>query len=498
MTQIIILVFGFLLSNRAVSFNLPVHTARLRQSETSKPEGTRPSIARLRGCLYSLYQVNTTWKRSACLPAVRDQDSRGDNDEGQPNVVDPLRLLLIAQFLLFIGVGAVIPSIPLYGKELGFSSAANGIVISIPSVAMLFLSMVGGKYADQARKPAMIIGMALIAISDLGTAVAATLPMLLVARLGLGAGRCISESGERGMLADLANQRPLLRGRALASQQACAALGIAIGAPLGGLVVDRYGPRAAFLCVTVAATLAMILYCFLPETVNFSEKEKVGVATNLSVSSDSKAEWGTLLSQKQWRGIAMCQSGASFGFAAKIAAIPVLAASTLPEGAAAAGTLISAVGLSGLIGAPAGGFLTDRAGAKTAVVSGGLLSAVGLFLIPVSLAGSFDDGASVNIGNVALDASALAFSGSVIAWGIGAAAQAPALVALAQQNSPKGSEATALALPKAVGDGTYIIVPFILGLVTDAFPDIPGIECAVAGAASLLGVVALGVWCEDS
>ena len=340
----------------------------------------------------------------------------------------------------------------------------------------------------------MIFGMALIAISDLGTALASTLPMLLVARLGLGAGRCISESGERGMLADLANQMPLLRGRALASQQACAALGIAIGAPLGGLVVEQYGPRAAFLCVTVAATLATILYSFLPETVTFSDEDTPGAASN---ASGEKSEWGTLLSQNQWRGIAMCQSGASFGFAAKVAAIPVLATSSLPGGATAAGTLISAVGLSGLIGAPFGGFLTDRAGAKAAVISGGLLSAIGLFCIPISLGGSFDDGASIKIGNIVVDATAQAFSGSVIAWGIGAAAQAPALVALAQQNAPKGSEATALALPKAFGDGTYIIVPFILGLVTDAFPDMPGIECAVAGAASLLGVMALGFWCED-
>ena len=56
---------------------------------------------------------------------------------------------------------------------------------------------------------------------------------LILARLGLGAGRCISESGERGMLADIAGQVPSLRGRALGLQQAVYALGIAVGAPLG-------------------------------------------------------------------------------------------------------------------------------------------------------------------------------------------------------------------------------------------------------------------------
>ena len=49
--------------------------------------------------------------------------------------------------------------------------------------------------------------------------------------------------------------------------QAVSALGIAVGAPMGGLIVEVYGPRAAFLCVSAAATVSMFAYTFLPETV---------------------------------------------------------------------------------------------------------------------------------------------------------------------------------------------------------------------------------------
>jgi MFS family permease len=457
-----------------------------------------------------LFQNGDTKKLTALAANNNPIDEtmiESDNDPPPVNseVMGPLILLLLSQFLLFIGVGAVIPSIPLYGKELGFSSAANGIVISIPSVALLLLSKLGGNYADRARKPAMIIGMAIIALSDLGTALATGLPTLFIARLGLGAGRCISESGERGMLADLANQIPALRGRALAAQQACVALGIAIGAPIGGIIVEEYGPRAAFLCVTVAAVLATIMYCFLPETIGLDDDEVPAIngcgAASKTKNEESQpklgteeANWAGLLSQNRWRGLALCQSGASFGFAAKIAAIPVLATANLPGGAVAAGALLSAAGFSGLIGAPAGGLLTDRAGAKTAAMLSGLLSAVGLILIPVALGANLEDSnLSLNIRNVVLDGNGLAFCAAVVAWSTGAAAQSPALVALAQENAPKGGEATAMALPKAFGDGTYIIVPFVLGLVTDAFVDIPGIECAVAGTATLLGVVGLGL-----
>eukprot|EP00565_Helicotheca_tamesis_P004824 CAMPEP_0185738030 /NCGR_PEP_ID=MMETSP1171-20130828/31861_1 /TAXON_ID=374046 /ORGANISM="Helicotheca tamensis, Strain CCMP826" /LENGTH=456 /DNA_ID=CAMNT_0028409119 /DNA_START=247 /DNA_END=1617 /DNA_ORIENTATION=+ len=412
----------------------------------------------------------------------------------------PLILLLISQFILFIGVGAVIPTLPLYGKEVGLSAAASGIVVSTPAVAMLLLANWAGKNADKARKPAMIIGMAVIAASDFGTSVAPNLAVLLIARLGLGIGRSVSESGERGMLADLAGRAPELRGRALAAQQAVIALGIAIGAPLGGYVVEQYGVRASFLCVTAAALSAMVIYTFLPETIGKTEEEdgiigskkskNYGLATgDVGVPSDETAEWSKLLSDNQWRGLSLCQCGASFGFAAKIATIPVLAASVLPGGAVGAGALLSAAGLSGLIGAPIGGWLTDRAGPRVSASLAGLTSAAGLILVPVALSPWIDLGDDI-IGGFSGDAAA--FTALIILWSIGAAAQGPALTALAQELAPTGAEATAMALPRATGDGTYIVAPFVLGLVADATTGVvPGAECAVAGAATLVGVVGL-------
>ena len=135
-------------------------------------------------------------------------------------LAQPLFALLSAQLILFIGVGAVIPTLPLYGKAIGLSSAVNGVVIAAPAVALLLGARLAGAYADQARKPAMVGGMALIVAADTGTALADSLLPLLCARLALGAGRCVSEAGERGMLADLAEQAPELRGRVLAAQQA--------------------------------------------------------------------------------------------------------------------------------------------------------------------------------------------------------------------------------------------------------------------------------------
>ena len=405
--------------------------------------------------------------------------------------------------MLFIGVGAVIPAIPLYGQEIGLSQAANGIVISAPAVALLLVAQRTGQYADTARKPAMLYGMACIALADLGTALSTTLPQLLVARLGLGLGRGVAEAGERGLLADLVQKVPQWRGRAVAAQQAVTALGIACGAPLGGIVIETWGVRAAFLCVTVGATIALALYTLLPETVGVPV-----VAANIN-DNQQREVWSTLWKDSRWRCLAVAQCGTSFGFAAKIATIPVLATALLPGGAVGTGLLLSAAGLSGLVGAPLGGWWTDRIGARRTAAWSGAVSAAGFLFLPVALHNSdtsdttshsdwlfsLPDDITVTVPflDTTLDGPAAAFAALVVLWSLGATAQGPALTAYAQELAPPGSEATALALPRAAGDGTYIVAPLVLGAVADAWTNVPGVECALAGAAILLGSIVLGV-----
>lgn len=417
-------------------------------------------------------------------------------------VAEPLGLLLFAQFVLFIGVGAVIPTLPIYGKSIGLSSAANGVVIAAPAIALLLGAQPSGRFADRARKPAMLLGMAIIAASDLGTSFSTELAPLILARLGLGLGRCISESGERGMLADFAGRAPTLRGRSLAAQQSVCALGIAIGAPLGGVVVEEYGARAAFWCVTAAATLTLGLYSLLIETVDAETRTETPTATRpdllkggSSSSSNGNAKgkseggrgdggegmagrWPELLEDDRWRGLALAEVGGRFGYAAKIASVPVLAASVFSGGAASAGLLLSAAGLSGLVGAPIGGYLTDRQGARFVAIGSGMLSGLSLALVPIALA-------TPAVG-------ADGFAALIVCWGVGASAQGPALTAIGQQLAPEGAEAESLALPRAAGDAAYVFAPFLLGKVTDTFGgSMPGTEVACAGGATLLGVLGL-------
>lgn len=455
---------------------------------------------------YTIKQTIRSTQTDVILPQIQ----KGGIDETSIFSLDPKTrnsyiLLLVSQFILFLGVGAVIPVIPLYSQSIGLSSVSNGVVISAPAVALLLCSRYSAEFADVRRKPAMMAGMAIIAISDLATGLAGSLETLVLARLGLGLGRGYAEAGERGMLADLANLAPEnLRGRGLALQQACVAIGIAIGASAGGVLVEKYGVRSGFICVSVAAMICLGLYALLPETV-MSDDDSDGSTNNIKsvtkterTEDSNKAGWIQLLvTSANWRSLALCQCGMSFGYACKIAIVPVLATEYIPGGVSSAGLLLSATGLAGLVGASLGGYVTDRFGSQFAAASAGILSGLSFVMVPfgLSLVGNEDSPLLLRDTQnsfLHLGLGPALFVLFVLLWSIGASAQGPALAALAQRQAPVGREATALGLPRAFGDGTYILAPLILGYVSDTVGDfIPGAACGAAGLAICLGSVAL-------
>lgn len=174
------------------------------------------------------------------------------------------------------------------------------------------------------------------------------------------------------------------------------------------------------------------MYLLLPETV-VAENQKDDKNTPIKDRS-SEADWIELLKTSQtWRSLAFCQSGVSVGYACKIAIIPILASQIL-GGATGAGLLLSAAGLSGLVGAPVGGVLSDQIGSKQAAAISGLISGLALTLIPIGLSLQDNHIGSDSFVSIIGGPDATIFSGLVILWAVAVAAQGPALTSLSQQN----------------------------------------------------------------
>ena len=390
------------------------------------------------------------------------------------DVAEPLRTLFASQFILFLGVGALLPALPLYAQSIGLSSSANGLVISAPALAMLLLNLPLGQATDRfGRLPLMIGGMFVMAGADVATALSRSVVALVPARVLLGVGRAACECGDRAYLADLCAKAPEKRGVIVAAQSTVYAVGLVIGPLLGGRLMEAYGAPAAFYYVAAAAVGTGIGYSFLPETLTQETREAAELRATMDeedggmfeglnpfMSSDEREElrerksqresssWLTLLANREQRVLLLCASANSLGFVAKLTVIPLYASGHLDASPAEVGNLFSITALLGLATAPLSGLAADKFGKKVVVGAALAACAAGLFF-----------------GVQSQTQSELIFF--IGAWGIGTAAAGPAINALAQELAPKGGEGEALTLPKSAADFIFLIGPLVLGVLDD-------------------------------
>lgn len=438
-----------------------------------------------------------TPRGSSPPPGNGDDDDDAEMLFGLPReaVGEPLAILLASQFVLFIGVGALLPALPLYAQSIGLSGSANGIVISAPALAMLALNLPAGKIVDSwGRKQMMVAGMFVIALSDLATSQCRTALALIPARLSLGAGRAAAENGDRAYLADLTERFPAARGTITGTQQAVQALGLVIGPLIGGRAAEAYGAPSVFFLISGAALACTGGYSLLPEINAAAEKEEEWARMSVDMSAEEEEEferereaikaasdWRELLKSNRQRVITAAAGANALGFVAKLTCIPWFATGVLDATPAQVGELFSITALLGMASAPVGGVIADKVGLKAVVVASLAMCALGL--------GFAQDAEDVRQLQLCIGL-----------WGMGTAAAGPAVNALAQESAPKGGEGEALTLPKTAGDLVFLVGPVVLGLTDDTLGS-PGSSLglvAASAAASALGaLVFLGPTEED-
>lgn len=402
------------------------------------------------------------------------------------DVGEPLAILLASQFVLFIGVGALLPALPLYAQSIGLSGGANGIVLSAPALAMLLLNLPAGKLVDSwGRKQMMMAGMAVIALSDLATSQCRTVAALVPARLALGAGRAAAENGDRAYLADLTDRFPSARGTMSGSQQAIQALGLVIGPLIGGRAVEAFGAPTVFLLISGAAFACTGGYSLLPDINVAAEREEERIALSMDMSAEeeeemereleaikAKSDWRVLLESDRQRVITVAAAANALGFVAKLTCIPWFATQALDATPAQVGELFSVTALLGMVSAPLSGIVADKIGLKAVVVASLAMCAAGLVVA--------QDSADFHELQLCIGL-----------WGMGTAAAGPAVNALAQESAPRGGEGEALTLPKTAGDAVFLVGPVFLGGFDDFLGSAGASLDIVAGAAAAAAAYAL-------
>ncbi|MFD0829799.1 MFS transporter [Neobacillus sp. M.A.Huq-85] len=164
--------------------------------------------------------------------------------------------LLTFMFLAMLGIGLVIPILPELLKEFGAGGKAAGYLVSAFGLSQFLFSPIAGDFSDKyGRKPMIVVGLCLFAISNLLAATASLFWLLIVARFIGGMGAAALVPSIMSYVVDITTVEQ--RTRAMSFLGASMSSGFIIGPGLGGILAE-FGTRAPFFASSSMGLLAII------------------------------------------------------------------------------------------------------------------------------------------------------------------------------------------------------------------------------------------------
>lgn len=185
------------------------------------------------------------------------------------SAVPPGLAILVLALLLSIQpvtTDLYLPALPALTRSLGAAVSAAQLTLSGLLLAFGCSQMVWGPLSDRfGRRPILLAGLFIYTAASLGSALAPSMALLILWRIAQGAAMGAVVMCARAIVRDLYTPHEGAR----AMSKALTGLGVVacICAPLGGLLSEWLGWRAALLAVTAygAATLAVVVLR-MPET----------------------------------------------------------------------------------------------------------------------------------------------------------------------------------------------------------------------------------------
>ncbi|WP_145025068.1 MFS transporter [Paenibacillus sp. Y412MC10] len=196
-------------------------------------------------------------------------------------------LLMLNNFIIFTGIGLIIPIMPSYMNLLHINGSVLGLLVAAFSITQLVFSPIAGRLSDSiGRKKVILAGLLLFAVSEWLFGASSTLPFLFLARMLGGVSAALVMPAVMAYTADVTSEEE--RGKGMGFINAAITTGFIIGPGIGGYLAE-YGIRVPFYAAAVGGLLAMAVTAFF--------LREVPKAAQTSDGSDTKMAPAGLLRQ---------------------------------------------------------------------------------------------------------------------------------------------------------------------------------------------------------
>ena len=351
--------------------------------------------------------------------------------------------LFLAIFFTTLGVGLVVPLLPVYAHELGAGAFQVGLVFAAFSLTRSMFVPYFGKLSDKkGKKPLLTTGLFIFFFLSILYTYSKNIETLILLRLGQGFASAMVLPVAQAYIGIMTP--PQKEGRVMGLFSISLYGGLSIGPLLGGVVKDWYSINASFLSMGALCLLGFVL-CLL-----FLPREGVLQKSNPSGSGKPKSylaivKTPAIFSLFTFRICFTTCIGIIWTF------LPLFANTMLDLSSSAIGFVIMInVFIAGLLQAPMG-YIADRFSKKIMVTAGGVLAIISLLCLNY----------------------ATSFNGLVIAngiFGLAGGISLPAIMALGiiegRKTKAMGSIMGILTLAHSLG---MLVGPLLAGIIIDVF-----------------------------
>lgn len=281
----------------------------------------------------------------------------------------PLALLVGVNFISSLGIGVMVPVIPLFAISLGASPLQIGLLVTSFALANTAGQLVSGMLMD--RRGSLVFlraGTAIYAVGNGLSAAAGSIFEFIAFRAlaGLGAGGNILAS--RVYLAEVSPPARMAFVNGVLG--AAASSGQILGPAFGGIIVALFELRAPFVIVALTSAIALVGLMFLPRPT-----ERTVSAAELAAAPTSMISRSTLV-------LLVANLFLSAAFGGFLTTYAPFVTSVRGWSVLEVGLLFSFFGLGSILFAAPLGHLADRVGRRTvASVSAFPAALIGIFLI---------------------------------------------------------------------------------------------------------------------
>jgi len=164
----------------------------------------------------------------------------------EPAVRQNLLVLFAVGLLFWASLAALLPTLPLYIRDVGGTKYQVGVVIGAFAIGLLMFRPWLGQLADRrSRRLVLLIGLAAVAIAPLGYLVTQSIPLLIAVRAFHGLSIAAFTTAYSTLTVDLSP--PSNRGEVIGYMSLVNPIGVAIGPAIGGFLQAWAGYTPLFL-----------------------------------------------------------------------------------------------------------------------------------------------------------------------------------------------------------------------------------------------------------